>query len=36
MMFKTTDHAGLRNCLHMLKKIDGAAAVELQDKQRTQ
>lgn len=35
MIFKTTDRAGLWNCLHMLKKND-AAGVELQDKQRTQ
>lgn len=35
MIFKTTDHAGLRNCLRMLKR-SGAAGVELQDKQRTQ
>lgn len=35
MIFKTTDRAGLWNCLHMLKNND-AAGVELQDKQRTQ
>ena len=40
MIFKTTDHEGLRNCLDMLenkkKKKNGTAGVELQDKQRTQ
>lgn len=38
MIFKTTDHEGLQNCLDMLekKKKNGTAGVELQDKQRTQ
>lgn len=36
IIFKATDHVGLWNCLTYVENKNGAAAEELQDKQRTQ